>query len=198
MVFCSKCDIALLKVSMFDNDEKYIDKVYLDGREYDIPSKDLTNQLYLCEGAVNLIREKGNILKLSRNERNFVIRNHLVWMLLRHDLKFYDIDDSSFYGVSRTGLRRLYEMWFQDYLDSMGEKRFYPRKNMKAFMVTYDEFVSLLKLDKSKVKFPLKKGVTTSFSKDVSTLYRVFFESVSVKFEENPNLKVALNKYGYP
>ena len=88
MVFCSKCDIASLKVSMFDNDEKHIDKVYLDGGEYDIPSKDLTNQLYLCEGAVNLIREKGNILKLSRNERNFVIRNHLVWMLLRHDLKF--------------------------------------------------------------------------------------------------------------
>ena len=36
-----------------------------------MPSKDLTHQLYLCAGAVDLIREKGNILKLSKDEQKF-------------------------------------------------------------------------------------------------------------------------------
>ena len=35
-----KCDVAMLKISIHDG-IKHIDKVYLDGKYYDIPSKDL-------------------------------------------------------------------------------------------------------------------------------------------------------------
>ena len=51
-----KCDMALLKVSVLEDGINHIDKVYIDGKEYDIPSKELTHQLYLCAGAVDLIR----------------------------------------------------------------------------------------------------------------------------------------------
>ena len=164
-----KCDIALLKVSMLEDGVNHIDKVFIDGREYDIPSSELTHQLYLCAGAVDLIREKGNILKLSKDEQNFVIRNHPAWMHLRSDLKFYDFDDSELCGVAKTGLKKPYGLWVQDYVDSLGERRFYPRKNMNSYM-----------------------------AKNVDPLYRGFFEAVRVKFEDNPNLKVELNKFGYP
>ena len=40
--------------------------------------------------------------------------------------------------------------------------------------------------------------VKVLFSKNVNLLYRGFFEATRVKFENNPNLKVELNKYGYP
>ena len=193
-----KCDVALLKVSVFEDGTNHIDKVYIDGKEYDIPSKDLTHQLYLCAGAVDLIREKGNILKLSKDEQNFVIRNHPTWMLLRGDLKFYDFDDSELYGVARAELKRPYSLWMQDYVDSLGEKRFYPRKNMNYFMVTYEEFMTLLRMNKENVRFPIKKGMVTVFPKNVNPLYRGIFEAARVKFENNPNLKVELNKYGYP
>ena len=193
-----KCDIALLKVSVLEDGVNHIDKVFIDGREYDIPSSELTNQLYLCAGAVDLIREKGNILKLSKDEQNFVIRNHPAWMLLRSDLKFYDFDDSELCGVAKTGLKKPYGLWVQDYVDSLGERRFYPRKNMNSYMVTYEEFGALLKMNKDNVRFPIKKDMVTVFSKNVDPLYRGFFEAVRVKFEDNPNLKVELNKYGYP
>ena len=193
-----KCDVALLKVSVLEDGTNHIDKVYIDGKEYDIPSKDLTHQLYLCAGAVDLIREKGNILKLSKDEKNFVIRNHPAWILLRGDLKFYDFDDSELYGVARAELKRPYSLWMHDYVDSLGEKRFYPRKNMNSFMVTYEEFGALLKMNKENVRFPIKKGMSTVFSKNADPLYRGLFEAARVKFENNPNLKVELNKYGYP
>lgn len=193
-----KCDVALLKVSVLEDGTNHIDKVYIDGKEYDIPSKDLTHQLYLCAGAVDLIREKGNILKLSKDEKNFVIRNHPAWILLRGDLKFYDFDDSELYGVARAELKRPYSLWMHDYVDSLGEKRFYPRKNMNSFMVTYEEFGTLLKMNKENVRFPIKKGMSTVFSKNADPLYRGLFEAARVKFENNPNLKVELNKYGYP
>lgn len=193
-----KCDMALLKVSVLENGTNHIDKVYIDGKEYDIPSKELTHQLYLCAGAVDLIREKGNILKLSKDEQNFVIRNHPAWILLRGDLKFYDFDDSELYGVARAGLKKPYSLWMHDYVDSLGEKRFYPRKNMNSFMVTYEEFGTLLKMNKENVRFPIKKGMVTVFPKNVNPLYRGIFEAARVKFENNPNLKVELNKYGYP
>lgn len=193
-----KCDMALLKVSVLEDGTNHIDKVYIDGKEYDIPSKELTHQLYLCAGAVDLIREKGNILKLSKDEQNFVIRNHPTWMLLRGDLKFYDFDDSELYGVARAGLKKPYSLWMHDYVDSLGEKRFYPRKNMNSFMVTYEEFGTLLKMNKENVRFPVKKGMVTVFPKNVNPLYRGIFEAARVKFENNPNLMVELNKYGYP
>ena len=193
-----KCDMALLKVSVLEDGINHIDKVYIDGKEYDIPSKELTHQLYLCAGAVDLIREKGNILKLSKDEQNFVIRNHPTWMLLRGDLKFYDFDDSELYGVARAGLKKPYSLWMHDYVDSLGEKRFYPRKNMNSFMVTYEEFGTLLKMNKENVRFPIKKGMVTVFPKNVNPLYRGIFEAARVKFENNPNLVVELNKYGYP
>ena len=193
-----KCDMALLKVSVLEDGINHIDKVYIDGKEYDIPSKELTHQLYLCAGAVDLIREKGNILKLSKDEQNFVIRNHPTWMLLRGDLKFYDFDDSELYGVARAGLKKPYSLWMHDYVDSLGEKRFYPRKNMNSFMVTYEEFGTLLKMNKENVRFPIKKGMVTVFPKNVNPLYRGIFEAARVKFENNPNLMVELNKYGYP
>ena len=193
-----KCDVALLKVSLLEDGTKHIDKVYIDGKEYDMPSSDLTHQLYLCAGAVDLIREKGNILKLSKDEQNFVIRNHPAWMLLRGDLKFYDFDDSELYGVARAGLKKPYSLWMQDYVDSLGEKRFYPRKNMNSFMVTYEEFGALLQMNKENVRFPITKGIATVFPKNANPLYRGLFEAARVKFENNPNLKVELNKYGYP
>lgn len=193
-----KCDVALLKVSLLEDGTKHIDKVYIDGKEYDMPSSDLTHQLYLCAGAVDLIREKGNILKLSKDEQNFVIRNHPTWMLLRGDLKFYDFDDSELYGVARAGLKKPYSLWMQDYVDSLGEKRFYPRKNMNSFMVTYEEFGALLQMNKENVRFPITKGIATVFPKNANPLYRGLFEAARVKFENNPNLKVELNKYGYP
>ena len=193
-----KCDVALLKVRELEDGTNHIDKVYIDGKEYDIPSKELTHQLYLCAGAVDLIREKGNILKLSKDEQNFVIRNHPTWMLLRGDLKFYDFDDSELYGVARAGLKKPYSLWMHDYVDSLGEKRFYPRKNMNSFMVTYEEFGTLLKMSKENVRFPIKKGMVTVFPKNVNPLYRGIFEAARVKFENNPNLVVELNKYGYP
>lgn len=193
-----KCDVALLKISLLENGEKHIDKVYLDGKLYDIPSRELTHQLYLCEGAVDLIREKGSILKLSKEERNFVIRNHPAWILLRDDAKFNDMNTSEFYGVARSDLKRPYDLWCKDYVDSMGEKRFYPRRNMRSYMVTYDEFATLLRTNKNNVNFPIKKGLRTAIAKDTDPLYRGFFEATRVKFENNPNLKVELNKYGYP
>lgn len=193
-----KCDVALLKVSELEDGTNHIDKVYIDGKEYDIPSKELTHQLYLCAGAVDLIREKGNILKLSKDEQNFVIRNHPAWILLRGDLKFYDFDDSELYGVARAGLKKPYSLWMQDYVDSLGEKRFYPRKNMNYFMVTYEEFMTLLRMNKENVRFPIKKGMSAVFSNNAGPLYRGIFEAARVKFENNPNLMVELNKYGYP
>lgn len=193
-----KCDVALLKVSLLEDGEKHIDKVYLDGKLYDIPSKELAWKLYLCEGAVDLIREKGSILKLNNDEKNFVIRNHPAWILLRTDIVFKDHNIDEFYGVAKSGLKRPYGLWCQDYCDSMGEKRYYPRKNMNSYMVTYDEFATLLKTDKDKVRFPVKKGLFTTFSKQATPLYRGFFEAMRVKFEDNPNLKVDFNKYGYP
>lgn len=193
-----KCDVALLKISVSEDGEKHIEKVFLDGKLYDMPSKDLTHQLYLCGGAVDLIREKGNILKLSKDERNFVIRNHPAWMLLRGDLKFYDFDDSEYYGVARDNLRKPYSLWCQDFVDSLGEKRFYPRKKMNALMVTYEEFALMMHMNQNRVNFKIKKGMNTSFSKNANPLYRGIFEAARVKFENNPNLKVELNKYGYP
>ena len=119
-------------------------------------------------------------------------------MLLRGDLKFYDFDDSELYGVARAGLKKPYSLWMHDYVDSLGEKRFYPRKNMNSFMVTYEEFGTLLKMNKENVRFPIKKGMVTVFPKNVNPLYRGIFEAARVKFENNPNLMVELNKYGYP
>lgn len=194
----NKCDVALLKMSQLENGENHIEKVYLDGKLYDIPSKDLTQQLYLCEGAVDLIRQRGNILKLDKNERNFVIRNHPAWMLLRDDSGFYDIDTKEFYGVARAKQKKPYDLWCQDYVDSLGEKRYYPRKNMHSFMVTYDEFGALLKMNKENVRFPLNKKLVTVFQRNADALYRGFFEAARVRMEGNSNLKVELNKYGYP
>ena len=62
-----------------------------------------------------------------------------------------------------------------DYVDSLGEKRFYPRKNMNSFMVTYEEFGTLLKMNKENVRFPIKKGMVTVFPKNVNPLYRGIF-----------------------
>lgn len=193
-----KCDVALIKVSLLENGDKHIDKVFLDGRLYDIPSQDLMHQIYLCEGAVDLIREKGSILKLSRNEQNFVIRNHPAWMLLRGDAGYYDFDASEYYGVAKVNLKKPYDVWCQDYIDSVGERRFYPRKNMKSYMMTYEDFMLVNRANPNKINFKLKKGILASFSKDVSPLYRGFFEATRVRFEDRDDLKVELNKYGYP
>ena len=78
-------------------------------------------------------------------------------MLLRSDLKFYDFDDSELCGVAKAGLKKPYGLWVQDYVDSLGERRFYPRKNMNSYMVTYEEFGALLKMNKDNVRFPIKK-----------------------------------------
>ena len=193
-----KCDVALIKVSFLENGEKHIDKVFLDGKLYDIPSKDLTHQIYLCDGAVDLIREKGSILKLSRDEQNFVIRNHPAWMLLGGAASYYDFNDSEYYGVFKNNLKQPYNIWCQDYMDSVGERRFYPRKNMKSYMMTYEEFMLANRLNPNRVNFELKEGLVTSFSNDASPLYRGFFEATRVKFEDREDLKVELNKYGYP
>ena len=193
-----KCDVALIKVSVMENGEKHIDKVYLDGKEYDIPSKELAHQLYMSAGAVDLIREKGSILNLTVDERNFVIRNHPAWMMFRDELEFNDFSSDNLYGTAKKDLRRPYEIWCHDYCDSMGEKKFYPKKNMKSLMVTYEQFVSLLKMDRNKVRFPYKKDSVFVMSKNSSLLYRGFFEAARIKALKKDNLKVELNKYGYP
>lgn len=169
-----KCDVALLDVSRLEDGTNHIDKVYIDGKGYDVPSTELAHQLYLCAGAVDLIREKGNILKLNDKERNFVIKNHPTWMLLRGSLR-NDDTNPELYGVAQAGLKKPYSLWQQDYVDVLGEKRFYPRKNMNSFMVTYEEFGYLLSLNKENVKFPIQKGMFTVFSRNANPLLRGFF-----------------------
>lgn len=192
-----KCDVALLKVSEKDG-TKHIDKVYLDGKKYDIPSVALGYQIRMSSEAVNLIREKGSILKLSKDEKNFVIRNHPAWIMLRDTFELNGELDSELCGVVRTKEKRPYEVWLQDFCDSLGDKRFYPSKNMKAVMVNYMEFATLFKMNKDRVSLKIKDDLYTSFVPEVSALYRGFFEAMRVMNENNPSLKVVMNKYGYP
>lgn len=192
-----KCDVALLKISE-QNGIKHIDKVYIDGKQYDIPSKELAMQIRLSNGAVDLIREKGNILKLNIDERNFVIRNHPAWIMVRDTFDLNGELGPELCGVVRTKQKKPYENWCQDFCDSMGDKRFYPNKNMKSMLVNYMEFARLFKMNKERVKLKIRDDLYTSFVPDVSSLYRGFFEAMRVREEGNPNLKVELNKYGYP
>ena len=192
-----KCDVAMLKVSI-SNGIKHIDKVYLDGKFYDIPSEDLGMKIHFVSGAVDLIREKGSILKLSADERNFVIRNHPAWIMLRDCFDLNGPLDHELCGVTRVHQKRPYEIWSLDYCCSVGENKYYPKRNMKSELVTYSEFAAIHNSNKDRVIFPIKEGLSTSFTRDVSPLYRGFFEAMRVKCEDNPNLKVELNKYGYP
>ena len=192
-----KCDVALLDISMHDG-IKHINKVYLDGRYYDIPSKELGVKISFVNGAVDLIREKGNILKLDDSEKNFVIRNHPAWIMLRDCFDLNGQLDHSLCGVTRINQRKPYEVWAQDFCDSVGDKKYYPKKNMKSLLVTYSEFARIHNSDSERVKFPIKKDLATSFPRDVSALYRGFFEALRIMFLNDDNFKVELNKFGYP
>lgn len=194
----NKCYVALLRVKTNENGEKYIEKVYIDGRKFNIPSTDLSFQISLCQGAVDLIREKGSILKLSKEEQNFVIKNHPSWIMLRDTFDFNGELDHELSGAVRTELKLPYEMWSKDFCDSIGEKKFYPQKNMKALLVTYKEFAALFRMDRNRVQFPIGDDCVITLPKNVSNLQRGFFEAVRVREEKNPNLKVELGKYGYP
>lgn len=192
-----KCDVALLDVSELEG-VNHINKVIIDGKKYDIPSKDLAFQLRMCTGALDLIREKGSILSLDRNERNFVIRNHPAWIMLRDTFELNGELGPELSGVINTKQKRPYEIWCQDFCDSLGDKRFYPKKNMKSLMVDYVGFATLFKMNKDRVRLKIKDDLYTSFVPDVSPLYRGFFEAMRVMSEENPELTVSLNKFGYP
>ena len=192
-----KCDVALLKVSMLDNGEKHIDNVFINGREYDIPSRELAVQLILTAGAVDLIREKGSILSLDKEQRNFVIQNHPTWMMLRSNFLSFE-NDSELYGTFHSGVKKPYEIWLNDNCDAIGERKFYPKKNMKSILMTYNEFVTCMKFDRSRKTLQLGNMGCASISENSSSLYRGFFEAVRVKNLNLSNLKVELNKYGYP
>lgn len=192
-----KCDIAMLKISIH-NGIKHIDKVYIDGKYYDIPSKELAYKIYLVNGAVSLIREKGSILKLSKEEKNFVIRNHPAWIMLRDCFDLNGDLDHELNGIAKTNERKPYEMWAQDFCDSVGDKKYYPKKNMKSMMVTYHEFARIHNSDKERVIFPIKEGLNTSLPRNVSNLYRGFFEAIRIIGLNDDKFKVELDKYGYP
>lgn len=193
-----KCNVALLKISLNANGEKHIDKVYLDGKQYDIPSEELAFQLYLSNGAIDLIREKGSILGLSREEKNYVIKNHPSWIMLRDSFELNGELSPELYGVGDTEKKKPYEIWCQDFCDALGDKRFYPKKNMKSMMVNYMEFASLFKMNSNRVRLKIRDDLYVTFAPDVSPLYRGFFEAMRVKEENNTDLKIELNKYGYP
>lgn len=192
-----KCDVAMLKISIHDG-VKHIDKVYLDGKYYDIPSEDLGIKISFVNGAVDLIREKGNISKLDKDERNFVIRNHPAWIMLRDCFDLNGELDHSLCGVVRTNQKKPYEVWSQDFCDSVGDKKYYPKKNMKSLLVTYSEFARIHNSDSERVRFPIKRDLATSFPKGVKALYRGFFEAIRIMALDDDNFKLELNKFGYP
>ena len=72
-VLFDKCNVALLKINEYEG-VNHIDKVIIDGRDYIIPSEDLGFRIRMSREAVNLIRQKGSVLKLDKAERNFVIQ----------------------------------------------------------------------------------------------------------------------------
>ena len=192
-----KCDIALLKVSEHEG-VNHIDKVIIDGKDYNMPSEELGFRIRMSREAVNLIRQKGSILKLDKTERNFVIQFHPAWIMLRDGFDFNGEFDASLSGVILPSIKKPYTLWCKDFCDSVGDKRYYPQKNMGSLMVTYKEFTDILKSDKNRIGFSLKENMFIPFTKNVDPLYRGFFEAVRVKLEGKSNLKVELNKYGYP
>lgn len=192
-----KCDVALLSVSEHDG-VNHIDKVIIDGKDYNIPSEELGFRIRMSREAVNLIRQKGSILKLDKTERNFVIQFHPAWVMLRDGFDLNGEFDPNLSGVIVPSLRRPYTYWCKDFCDSVGDKRYYPRKDMNSLIVTYKEFTTIHKSDPNRVFLPIKDNLYIPFTKDVDPLYRGFFEAVRVKLEGNPNLRFELNKYGYP
>lgn len=192
-----KCNVALLKVSQHEG-VNHIDKVIIDGKDYSIPSEELGFRIRMSREAVNLIRQKGSILKLDKVERNFVIQYHPAWVMLRDGFDLNGDLDHDLSGVVWSGVKKPYTLWCKDYCDSVGDKRYYPKKDMNSLMVTYKEFADICKSDNSRVWFPIKKNLFIPMTRDVNPLYRGFFEAIRVKEEGNPNFKVELNKYGYP
>lgn len=188
------CDAALLKM----NDDKTIDKVYIDGKFYDIPSEHLAHQLIMSKGAIELIREKGSINNLEKREKKFVIRNHPTWMAARCSFDLDDFYDPEFYGTCSDHKIFPYSIWCSDYCDSLGEKRYYPRKNMNSMIVDFDTFLIALRLNPNRVTMDFDKGVRVSFNKDASPLYRGFIEAARVKKENREDLIVELDSCGYP
>ena len=83
-------------------------------------------------------------------------------------------------GIAKTNERKPYEMWAQDFCDSVGDKKYYPKKNMKSMMVTYHEFARIHNSDMERVIFPIKEGLNTSLPRNVSNLYRGFFEAIRI------------------
>ena len=196
-VLFDKCNVALLKISEYEG-VNHIDKVIIDGRDYIIPSEDLGFRIRMSREAVNLIRQKGSVLKLDKAERNFVIQYHPAWVMLRDGFDLNGKFDTDLFGITNTSVKKPYTLWCKDFCDSVGDKRYYPKKDMNSLMVTYKEFGDICKSDKSRIFFPLRQNLFIPMTKDVDPLYRGFFEAVRVKEEDNPNLKVELNKYGYP
>ena len=161
-------------------------------------SEDLGIKISFVNGAVDLIREKGNISKLDKDERNFVIRNHPAWIMLRDCFDLNGELDHSLCGVVRTNQKKPYEVWAQDFCDSVGDKKYYPKKNMKSLLVTYSEFARIHNSDSERVRFPIKRDLATSFPKGVKALYRGFFEAIRIMALDDDNFKLELNKFGYP
>lgn len=192
-----KCDVALLKISE-NGGVNHIDKVIIDGKDYVMPSEELGFRIRMSREAVNLIRQKGSILKLDKAERNFVIQYHPAWVMLRDGFDLNGDFDSDLSGVAWADVKKPYTLWCKDFCDSVGDKRYYPKKDMKSLMVTYKDFTIIHKSDRSRVLLPIKDDFFIPMTKDVDPLYRGFFEAIRVREEGNPDFKVELNKYGYP